>query len=137
MKHKNYLQPSKMQYSDLTLRCNRRVPPNCYQAIPVNNDITRSQLLAMSTLPRRFPTPVSSVYGQLATHSAKPIYIPPPQQYMGRTMLLEDHSTAETPLIGSSDNKVRDRLCPSRYANIRFGYREASGTPPSDSRIHA
>ena len=97
-----------MQYSDLTLRSNRRIPPNCYQPIPIGNtDLTRPQLLAMSTLPRRFPNhhQVNSVYGQLSTHSAKPIYIPPPQQYMGRTILLDDNTTVETPLIGC-DNKV-------------------------------
>lgn len=97
-------QASKMQYADLTLRINRRVPPNCYQPVPVQ----RPQLLPMSTLPRRLPSSSSSlteptIYAQVA----KPIYIPPPHQYMGAGgRCSADDSTAETPLIGC-DNKVR------------------------------
>ncbi|XP_058802199.1 nephrin-like [Phymastichus coffea] len=112
---------SKMQYADLTLRINRRVPPNCYQPVP------RSQLLPMSTLPRRLPSSCAAsaandptIYAQLAAasaaasvaataaasaHSAKPIYIPPPHQYMSSSSRSPDETTAETPLIGS-DNKI-------------------------------
>ena len=94
-----------MQYADLTLRINRRVPPNCYQPIPMQ----RAQLLPMSTLPRRLPSSLgeSSLYGQI---SGKSIYIPPPHQYMttgigqGRSLSI-DETNAETPLIGC-DGKV-------------------------------
>ncbi|KAJ8673155.1 hypothetical protein QAD02_004417, partial [Eretmocerus hayati] len=106
------------QYSDLTLRLNRRVPPNCYQPVPMSRP---AQLLPMSTLPRRLPSSdPTSLYAQLAPNSRqqqqqsmKPIYIPPPHQYLGPTGLRtsmgpnhlhHDESTAETPLIGC-DNK--------------------------------
>lgn len=99
-----------MQYADLTLRINRRVPPNCYQPVPVSS-VQRPQLLPMSTLPRRMPSSSISgggeptIYAQVAAgHSAKPIYIPPPHQYMSSSRSA-DESTAETPLIGC-DNKV-------------------------------
>lgn len=69
--------------------------------MPVSS-IQRTQLLPMSTLTRRQQTPDPAMYTQVASQSNKPIYIPPPRQYLNRPA---DESTAETPLIGC-DNKV-------------------------------
>ncbi|KAL7306722.1 hypothetical protein TKK_0001391 [Trichogramma kaykai] len=92
---------SKMQYADLTLRINRRVPPNCYQPIPMQ----RPQLVPMSTLPRRLPSSIgeTSLYAQV---QGKSIYIPPPHPYLTTVRSASvDETTAETPLIGC-DNKI-------------------------------
>ncbi|XP_076637272.1 nephrin isoform X3 [Colletes latitarsis] len=91
---------SELTYAELTLRSNRRIPPNCYQPVQVPN-IQRPQLLPMSTLTRRQPMQEPTIYAQVASHS-KPIYVPPPHPYMSRT---SDETTAETPLIGH-DNKI-------------------------------
>ncbi|CAK9813985.1 Protein turtle homolog B [Anthophora quadrimaculata] len=91
---------SELTYAELSLRGNRRIPPNCYQPVQVSN-IQRPQLLAMSTLTRRQPIQEPTIYAQVASHS-KPIYVPPPHPYMSRT---SDETTAETPLIGH-DNKI-------------------------------
>ncbi|XP_053986545.1 protein sidekick-like isoform X3 [Hylaeus volcanicus] len=91
---------SELTYAELTLRSNRRIPPNCYQSVQVPN-IQRPQLLPMSTLTRRQPIQEPTIYAQVASHS-KPIYVPPPHPYMSRT---NDETTAETPLIGH-DNKI-------------------------------
>lgn len=56
----------------------------------------------MSTLMRRQQTPEPAMYTQVASQSNKPIYIPPPRQYLSRPT---NESTVETPLIGC-DNKV-------------------------------
>lgn len=93
-------QGSELTYAELSLRGNRRIPPNCYQPVQVSN-IQRPQLLAMSTLTRRQPIQEPTIYAQVASHS-KPIYVPPPHPYMSRS---NDDTTAETPLIGH-DNKV-------------------------------
>lgn len=94
------LQGSELTYAELSLRGNRRIPPNCYQPVQVSN-IQRPQLLPMSTLTRRQPIQEPTIYAQVASHS-KPIYVPPPHPYMSRN---NDETTAETPLIGH-DNKV-------------------------------
>ncbi|XP_076234570.1 protein turtle homolog B isoform X2 [Calliopsis andreniformis] len=91
---------SELTYAELTLRGNRRIPPNCYQPVQVSN-IQRPQLLPMSTLTRRQPIQEPTIYAQVASHS-KPIYVPPPLPYMSRA---SDETTAETPLIGH-DNKI-------------------------------
>nr|XP_012145237.1 PREDICTED: nephrin-like isoform X3 [Megachile rotundata] len=91
---------SELTYAELSLRGNRRIPPNCYQPVQVSN-IQRPQLLAMSTLTRRQPIQEPTIYAQVASHS-KPIYVPPPHPYMNRS---GDETTAETPLIGH-DNKI-------------------------------
>ncbi|XP_076165679.1 nephrin isoform X4 [Ptiloglossa arizonensis] len=91
---------SELTYAELTLRSNRRIPPNCYQPVQVSN-IQRPQLLPMSTLTRRQPIQEPTIYAQVASHS-KPIYVPPPHPYMSRP---SDETTAETPLIGH-DNKI-------------------------------
>ncbi|XP_034177818.2 protein turtle homolog A isoform X2 [Osmia lignaria lignaria] len=91
---------SELTYAELSLRGNRRIPPNCYQPVQVSN-IQRPQLLAMSTLTRRQPIQEPTIYAQVASHS-KPIYVPPPHPYMNRSC---DETTAETPLIGH-DNKI-------------------------------
>ena len=95
-------QGPKLQYSDLTLRGTRRVPPNCYQPVPIST-VQRPQLLPMSTLTRRQQSQEPTVYAQVTGHTNKPVYIPPPHQYLNRPAV--DETTAETPLIGS-DNKV-------------------------------
>ncbi|XP_054010328.1 hemicentin-2-like isoform X6 [Hylaeus anthracinus] len=95
---------SELTYAELTLRSNRRIPPNCYQSVQVPN-IQRPQLLPMSTLTRRQPIQEPTIYAQVASHS-KPIYVPPPHPYMSRT---NDETTAETPLIGH-DNKVTTNI---------------------------
>ncbi|KAG7202848.1 hypothetical protein KM043_009999 [Ampulex compressa] len=91
---------SELTYAELSLRGNRRIPPNCYQPVQVSN-IQRPQLLPMSTLTRRQPIQEPTIYAQVASHS-KPIYVPPPHPYMSRP---GDETTAETPLIGH-DNKI-------------------------------
>ncbi|XP_061930568.1 nephrin isoform X6 [Apis cerana] len=91
---------SELTYAELSLRGNRRIPPNCYQPVQVSN-IQRPQLLPMSTLTRRQPIQEPTIYAQVASHS-KPIYVPPPHPYMSRN---NDETTAETPLIGH-DNKI-------------------------------
>ncbi|XP_076645237.1 neural cell adhesion molecule 2 isoform X3 [Halictus rubicundus] len=91
---------SELTYAELSLRGNRRIPPNCYQPVQVSN-IQRPQLLPMSTLTRRQPIQEPTIYAQVASHS-KPIYVPPPHPYMSRA---SDETTAETPLIGH-DNKI-------------------------------
>ncbi|XP_015439956.1 PREDICTED: nephrin-like [Dufourea novaeangliae] len=91
---------SELTYAELSLRGNRRIPPNCYQPVQVSN-IQRPQLLPMSTLTRRQPIQEPTIYAQVASHS-KPIYVPPPHPYMSRGT---DETTAETPLIGH-DNKI-------------------------------
>ncbi|XP_076762813.1 neural cell adhesion molecule 2 isoform X4 [Xylocopa sonorina] len=91
---------SELTYAELSLRGNRRIPPNCYQPVQVSN-IQRPQLLAMSTLTRRQPIQEPTIYAQVSSHS-KPIYVPPPHPYMSRS---GDETTAETPLIGH-DNKI-------------------------------
>ncbi|CAL1684767.1 unnamed protein product [Lasius platythorax] len=92
---------SELTYAELTLRGNRRIPPNCYQPVQISG-IQRPQLLPMSTLTRRQPTiQEPTIYAQVASHS-KPIYVPPPHPYMNRS---SDETTAETPLIGH-DNKI-------------------------------
>lgn len=93
-------QGSELTYAELTLRGNRRIPPNCYQSVQISG-IQRPQLLPMSTLTRRQPIQEPTIYAQVASHS-KPIYVPPPHPYMNRP---SDETTAETPLIGH-DNKV-------------------------------
>lgn len=98
------LQGSELTYAELTLRGNRRIPPNCYQPVQVSN-IQRPQLLPMSTLTRRQPIQEPTIYAQVASHS-KPIYVPPPHPYMSRA---SDETTAETPLIGH-DNKVTTNI---------------------------
>ncbi|XP_029676747.1 hemicentin-2-like isoform X2 [Formica exsecta] len=89
-----------LTYAELTLRGNRRIPPNCYQPVQISG-IQRPQLLPMSTLTRRQPIQEPTIYAQVASHS-KPIYVPPPHPYMNRP---SDETTAETPLIGH-DNKI-------------------------------
>ncbi|XP_076666598.1 protein turtle homolog A isoform X3 [Andrena cerasifolii] len=91
---------TELTYAELSLRGNRRIPPNCYQPVQVSN-IQRPQLLPMSTLTRRQPIQEPTIYAQVASHS-KPIYVPPPHPYMSRA---SDETTAETPLIGH-DNKI-------------------------------
>ncbi|XP_072767809.1 nephrin isoform X7 [Anoplolepis gracilipes] len=93
-------QGSELTYAELTLRGNRRIPPNCYQPVQISG-IQRPQLLPMSTLTRRQPIQEPTIYAQVASHS-KPIYVPPPHPYMNRP---SDETTAETPLIGH-DNKI-------------------------------
>lgn len=93
-------QGPELTYAELTLRGNRRIPPNCYQPVQISG-IQRPQLLPMSTLTRRQPIQEPTIYAQVASHS-KPIYVPPPHPYMNRP---SDETTAETPLIGH-DNKV-------------------------------
>ncbi|XP_011352009.1 nephrin isoform X7 [Ooceraea biroi] len=93
-------QGSELTYAELTLRGNRRIPPNCYQPVQISS-IQRPQLLPMSTLTRRQPIQEPTIYAQVASHS-KPIYVPPPHPYMNRP---SDETTAETPLIGH-DNKI-------------------------------
>ncbi|KAL6447971.1 hypothetical protein ACFW04_000191 [Cataglyphis niger] len=93
-------QGSELTYAELTLRGNRRIPPNCYQSVQISG-IQRPQLLPMSTLTRRQPIQEPTIYAQVASHS-KPIYVPPPHPYMNRP---SDETTAETPLIGH-DNKI-------------------------------
>lgn len=95
-----FLQGPELTYAELTLRGNRRIPPNCYQSVQISG-IQRPQLLPMSTLTRRQPIQEPTIYAQVASHS-KPIYVPPPHPYMNRP---SDETTAETPLIGH-DNKV-------------------------------
>ncbi|XP_012235843.1 neural cell adhesion molecule 2-like isoform X5 [Linepithema humile] len=91
---------SELTYAELTLRGNRRIPPNCYQPVQISS-LQRPQLLPMSTLTRRQPIQEPTIYAQVASHS-KPIYVPPPHPYMNRP---SDETTAETPLIGH-DNKI-------------------------------
>ncbi|XP_070157723.1 nephrin isoform X6 [Polyergus mexicanus] len=93
-------QGSELTYAELTLRGNRRIPPNCYQPVQISG-IQRPQLLPMSTLTRRQPIQEPTIYAQVTSHS-KPIYVPPPHPYMNRP---SDETTAETPLIGH-DNKI-------------------------------
>ncbi|XP_029676746.1 hemicentin-2-like isoform X1 [Formica exsecta] len=93
-------QGPELTYAELTLRGNRRIPPNCYQPVQISG-IQRPQLLPMSTLTRRQPIQEPTIYAQVASHS-KPIYVPPPHPYMNRP---SDETTAETPLIGH-DNKI-------------------------------
>ncbi|XP_029178179.1 nephrin-like isoform X6 [Nylanderia fulva] len=94
-------QGTELTYAELTLRGNRRIPPNCYQPVQISGNLQRPQLLPMSTLTRRQPIQEPTIYAQVASHS-KPIYVPPPHPYMNRS---SDETTAETPLIGH-DNKI-------------------------------
>ncbi|XP_068989228.1 nephrin isoform X4 [Neodiprion pinetum] len=89
-----------LTYAELSLqRGGRRVPPNCYQPVPVAG-VQRPQLLPMSTLTRRQQPQDPTIYAQVAT--GKSVYIPPPHPYLTRGV---DETTAETPLIGR-ENKI-------------------------------
>ncbi|XP_046753588.1 nephrin-like isoform X5 [Diprion similis] len=93
-------QSIELTYAELSLqRGGRRVPPNCYQPVPVAG-VQRPQLLPMSTLTRRQQPQDPTIYAQVAT--GKSVYIPPPHPYLTRGV---DETTAETPLIGR-ENKI-------------------------------
>ncbi|XP_046627819.1 nephrin-like isoform X8 [Neodiprion virginianus] len=93
-------QSIELTYAELSLqRGGRRVPPNCYQPVPVAG-VQRPQLLPMSTLTRRQQPQDPTIYAQVAT--GKSVYIPPPHPYLTRGV---DETTAETPLIGR-ENKL-------------------------------
>ncbi|XP_024935494.1 nephrin isoform X2 [Cephus cinctus] len=92
---------SELTYAELSLRTGRRVPPNCYQPVPVSS-VQRPQLLPMSTLTRRQQIQEPTIYAQVASHTGKSVYVPPPHPYLNRTV---DETTAETPLI-ARDNKI-------------------------------
>ncbi|XP_020707094.2 protein turtle homolog A-like isoform X3 [Athalia rosae] len=93
-------QSTELTYAELSLRSGRRVPPNCYQPVPVSS-VQRPQLLPMSTLTRRQqPLQEPTIYAQVA--AGKSVYIPPPHPYLTRGV---DETTAETPLIGR-ENKI-------------------------------
>ncbi|XP_046820910.1 hemicentin-2-like isoform X1 [Vespa crabro] len=92
---------SELTYAELSLRNNRRIPPNCYQSVQMST-LQRPQILPMSTVIRRQAMQQEpTIYTQIAGHS-KSIYVPPPHAYMNRG---SDESTVETPLIGH-DNKI-------------------------------
>ncbi|XP_015173002.1 PREDICTED: hemicentin-2-like isoform X5 [Polistes dominula] len=94
-------QASELTYAELSLRNNRRIPPNCYQSVQMST-LQRPQILPMSTVIRRQAMQQEpTIYTQVAGHS-KSIYVPPPHAYMN---LGGDESTVETPLIGH-DNKI-------------------------------
>ncbi|KAK2586782.1 hypothetical protein KPH14_011809 [Odynerus spinipes] len=90
---------SELTYAELSLRNNRRIPPNCYQSVQMST-LQRPQVLPISTLIRRQALQQEpTIYTQVAGHS-KPIYVPPPHAYMNRA---SDETTVETPLIGHDD----------------------------------
>ncbi|XP_043490333.1 nephrin-like isoform X4 [Polistes fuscatus] len=92
---------SELTYAELSLRNNRRIPPNCYQSVQMST-LQRPQILPMSTVIRRQAMQQEpTIYTQVAGHS-KSIYVPPPHAYMN---LGGDESTVETPLIGH-DSKI-------------------------------
>ncbi|XP_014609285.1 PREDICTED: nephrin-like isoform X5 [Polistes canadensis] len=94
-------QGSELTYAELSLRNNRRIPPNCYQSVQMST-LQRPQILPMSTVIRRQAMQQEpTIYTQVAGHS-KSIYVPPPHAYMN---LGGDESTVETPLIGH-DSKI-------------------------------
>ncbi|XP_043277126.1 protein turtle homolog B-like isoform X2 [Venturia canescens] len=104
-------QGAELTYAELTLGCNRRVPPNCYEPVQISS-VHRPQLLPMSTLGKRRPNPTTihhlrhetpTVYAQVANLPSKAIYVtpPPPHPYRGsHSSTNTDDATAETPLIG-------------------------------------